>query len=282
MSLDALRLKPGDGPLPTAEKQNAILAHLLRQRIANVLADFDEPQTFPHPWRVRAQRFEPPAASTIAPEAAWRIDIAAGAINDTAPVILYHREKDPRGWQKPADYSERSTPDSRPSTFLERDLLDDPEDPPCLVAFDPPSGDFEQIPDERRITIERGAFCSAEAWELELWRSHVVLTADPGQSRLFDITLPPPKLARYRFSISAKQPPPNVGGFARAGGTFVLAKLYLLRDPGSPADAVLRVKQEEFWPLWAAIAQPGRDLPAIPFPLPVNLDELATVEAWSV
>jgi hypothetical protein len=77
-------------------------------------------------------------------------------------------------------------------------------------------------------------------------------------------------------------PPLNIGANARAGGTFLLATLYLLRDPTKPEDATLLRRQHEWWPLWATIAQPGADLASLGIELRVNLDETASIEAWTV
>jgi hypothetical protein len=116
-----------------------------------------------------------------------------------------------------------------------------------------------QVPDWQRILLENGAFCSAEDWDVELWRASVLLTASPIQASFFAAQLPPPRLAKSRLYTSGALPAPNYG--ASAGGFVELATLYLLRDPKDPlGTAGIQVRQREFYGFWATILQPGGDL----------------------
>lgn len=268
MSLDKLRIQPGDSPIPAAWKQNGVLDELLAARMLGYVA-LPEPATpIPHPWRVSVARFEPPEeyAGPLDPAATWALTVAAGVINDTLPSILYQRTADPRGWTLLDDYAtpQLGEPGYDPR-WIERDALDDFDAPPFLILRDPPTsgatlvqGDFTQITDAQRPGIEGGAFCGEDTWELELWRAHVLLTATPLRATFFAAELPPPRLTRYRLATSPAKPSPNFG--ASAGGWIELATLYLLRDPAVPEDVALLVRQREFWLVWAVVAQPGGGL----------------------
>lgn len=262
MNLDDLLIKPGSSPFPTAAQNNGLVRALERERLLGIIAQLGDPPAFPHPWKVRASRFEPPAGSPLKPGKAWRVDIAAGTINDTLPTLLYLRKDDPRGWKAPDDYLTLQPGEKGyDSRWIERDLLDDPADPPCLVLNDPDPKippDFTKVSDTLRNTIEAGAFTGEDTWELELWRAHVILSATPFRAAIFDGSLPPPRLAKYRLYSTPARPAATVG--AQAGGWVELATLYLLRDPDAPDDAQLLVRQREFWPLWSQVVQPGTDI----------------------
>lgn len=268
MSLDRLLIPSGDPPVPPAWKQNELLKHLRRQRLLGLVASFGPVEKFPHPWQVTARRFEPPEnnLSTLDPDSTWSIFINAGVINDELVTMLYLRNQDPRGWVMPKDYVAPVIGDADyDPRWLERDSLDDPDDPPFMVISDPPptgrsstNADFSQIADLARPGIERGAFCGEDSWELELWRAHVILSATPFRANSFNASLPPPRLVKFRFSVLPALPGASYG--ASSGGWLELATLYYLRDPEEPEDAQIVVRPQETWPLWTVIAQPGGDL----------------------
>jgi hypothetical protein len=216
---------------------------------------------------VTATRFDPPPQSTLPAESTWRIDIAAGVINDQLPTILYLRQSDPRGWVLGPDYVETEKPRIG-DVFVERDALDDADDPPFLVVSDPPTTtvssptvrpDFVRVPDAQRPALEAGAFCSEEDWTLDLWRASVILTAAPIRSSYFAAELPAPSAVKFRLYTSGAKP---VATFAASsGGWLELATLYLLRDPKDPlGTAEIRVRQREFYPFWNMTLQPGGQL----------------------
>lgn len=300
VSLDRLRI-PATQPLPTAEQRKELHMHLLRNRLLSPGFTVPDPARFRHPFRVRVRRFQPPEGGRAAFTAdnAWEISIRSGAILDQLPSILYRREGDPRGWDLPKDYVE-SEPVNSP--WVERDLLDDPSNPPILVVRDPDeaaakSPDFTRIADKDRLAIEGGAFCSEADWGLELWRAHVVLTARPFRQSWQSVSLPAPRLNRFRLYTLRSRPSIS----AAAGATFELATLYLLRDPQSPASARLKVRQHEWWGLWTTIVQPAGGLPALiggladgqggindllaqlaSAEIEETLSAAATIEAWTV
>jgi hypothetical protein len=305
MRLNELRIAEDAPPVPTAAQHNGVLDYLLAQRLCGLIVDPGSSRPFAHPWRVTARRWEAPASgrSPLDPDFTWRVDVAAGTVNDQLASILYARAGDPRGWVLPSDYVEVAAPDPR---WVERDPLDDLENPPCLVLRDPPilgavtgdAGDFTRIEDAVRPSLEAGAFCGEDDWALELWRAHVILSASPLRATIFAAELPPPRLVRYRLYTTPKRPTPIFA--ARAGGWLELATVYLLRDPDAPEDAQIRIRQREWWNLWAVISQPGaelvnifdtaaRDLPVPDFFTDILRGELqdvlagaSTVHFWSV
>ena len=262
MNLERLLIKPGESPIPSAAAQNAILDALLRNRLLGVIEETGPTPTFPHPWTVTTQRFEAPPSgtATLNPDNTWAIFVAAGTVNDTVPSIVYARQGDPRGWV-PGNYVAPKVGDPNyDPRWIDRDATDDPDDPPFLAVRDPVLGqttatDWTYITDDARISIEQGAFCGAADWELELWRSHVIVTGAPLMATFFDASLPPPRLAKYRLSATALLPTATYG--AGAGGWQEIATLYLLRDPNDASSAEIRVRPRQFWPLWAVISQPG-------------------------
>lgn len=257
MSLDNLLIRPGEPHAPTAEKQNALLRHLLANRFSGVVDALRPPRGMPHPWRVTASQISEPRDGMSLPlERTWRIDVSAGSINGMLPMIPFRRTGDKRGWNMPAGYA---TEDE--DGWIDRDALDDLSDPPFLAVVAPPPGatkteDMQLVPDAERPDAFRGEV----EWELELWKAHVILSATPLRSEVLSASLPPPRLVRYRIYTSRQLPGPTFG--ARNGGWFELATLYFLRDPAAPELAELLVRQREFWPLWAVIVQPGADIPA--------------------
>jgi hypothetical protein len=202
-----------------------------------------------------ADEAEGQTAAKFTAEDAWQLTIHPGTILDRIPTILYQRKDDPRGWTVPEGYVEDP---ASTSPWIERDLLDDPIDPPILVLRDPPAGDFTRIADTDRLALESGAFCSEADWQRELWRAHVILSARPYRQAWQSIALPPPTLNRFRITAARALPPATD---AASGATFELATLYLLRDPSAPEAAELKVRQREWWSLWTAIVQPLADLP---------------------
>lgn len=277
MSLAHLLIPEGGNPLPPAWKRQALLDHLLAQQLSGVVEDVGEAPPFPHPWQVRAARFTARPAATLDPAAAWALTVAPGCINDLAPSLLYRRTGDPRGWTPPAGYAEPFP--SPGSPWIEREADDDAHDPPHLYLTDPPASpqplaipetlSFTRIADERRLALEAGAFCGASDWELELWRAHVILTATPIRAERFAAELPSPRLKRYRLQAVRALPSPGWSG--TAGGWLELATIYLLRPPGDPASAELRIRQRVWWDLRAVIVQPGNELIGI-------LDSAATFD----
>lgn len=271
MNLDALRIRPGELPWPTAEKQNALLAHLVRNRFLNVVDRLLPPKGFAHPWDVSVSRLEDRAAMKLPSVRTWRADVRAAGINDVLPTMLYRRADDPRGWSLPDDFAAPVKGDSDyDPVWIERDVLDDAEDPPFLALRAPGKNDephdMTKVPDAER----EDAFKDEASWALELWRAHVLLTASPlAVVGLQSAAFPPPRLARYRLAVAARLPSPTFG--ARTGGWFELATLFLLRDPQAPEDAEMFVRQREFWPMWAAIVQPGADIPGLVTNQPLDL-----------
>lgn len=255
MNLDRLRVSAAH-PLPTAAQHNALAAHLRSCAFNGVTEDIGDPARPRHNWRVRVQRFASRAGSTLDPETTWQITLQPGCILDRLPSILYRRAADPRGWSKPAGYVEApaAAPDS---TWIDRDVLDDLADPPVLILRDPPAPDFTRVTDDRRRTLEGGAFCSAVDWDRELWRASVLLSARPVNQVWQSIALPPPRLNRHRLYTSTAAPS---AVDAAAGIAYELATIYLLRDPSAPDSAEIRVRQREFFGFWAQIVQPGFDL----------------------
>lgn len=266
MALEKLLIQPGESPVPTAEKQNEVLAHLLANRFAGVVDGLRSPKGFPHPFQVSASRLdEAREGMTLPLGRTWRVDIRPGAVNEILPSILYRRKADKRGWSMPGGYVTKSADD-----WIERDVLDDLDDPPFLAVVAPKPGerttsDFRIVPDAERPD----AFCGEAEWELELWSAHVLLSASPLRSEVMSAAYPPPRLARYRLYTAQQLPGPTFG--ARSGGWFEVATLYFLRDLAAPELAELFVRQREFWPLWAAIVQPGADLPATVHYDPLNV-----------
>lgn len=264
--MNSLKIAVGKGEAPTAAQHNGLLDFLRRQQLLSSIDSVGVARSFPHPFRVRVSRFEARDLATLNPASTWRIDVSEGAINDQVPTILYARAGDPRGWVPPDDYVMLKPGEAGyDSRWVERDLLDDLDDPPCLVVLDPgaitPVADFERVSDEQRPSVEGGAFCGAAEWEMELWRSHVVLSVSPIRASYFAAELPPPRLARYRLFTSARLPLPTYG--ASAGGWVELATLYFLRRPDEPENAEVHVRQKEWWALWSSIIQPGAELISI-------------------
>jgi len=256
VNLDHLRIAPAQGELPTAAQHNGLLDQLLRNRFAGFLPDEDKTLRRRHPWKVRVARFTERPGAAFNPDTTWRVDVACGTLNDGLALIPYLREGDPRGWQMPAGFVH---PDlAAPSSpWIDRDGCDDLDDPPFLVARE--LQDFVRIEDRARRGIEDGAFCSAADWELELYRAHVILSATPLVINTVP-NLPPPALKRVRLYVSRSLPTAVI---AEAGIAFELATLYLLRDPRDPANAQLRPRQRETWPIWTDIVRPGADLPGL-------------------
>lgn len=292
MSLEGYRLQPDEGPIPTAAQHNGVLDHLARNLIVGVIGEQTESSNFSHPWKVKVQPFEKREGSTLDPAANWRIDLRAGTMNDTLPVIPFRRQNDPRGWQPPSGYVD---PAPSNSPWIDRDVLDDLDDPPFLVARE--TRDFTRIADKDRIKVESGAFCGADDWERELWRAHVLLSATPHVINIGP-DLPSPKLNRLRLYLVPTLPTTTI---APAGVAFELATLYLLRDPDGRDASELRVRQREHWPIWAEIIQPVSDLAAVIGNLrdgqgglndliaqlnagriEETIADTATVEAWTV
>lgn len=271
MSLDSLLIQPGQWPWPTAEKQNALLAHLLRNRFLSAVDRLRKPPGFPHPWDVSVSRIEERPGLTLPPERTWRVDIRPGTMNDVLPTMLYRRRDDPRGWTLPDDFAAPVVGDKDyDPVWIERDLLDDADDPPFLTVRQPGEKDephdMLKVPDAQRPE----AFMDEISWDLELWQSHVLLSASPiAVAGVQSAAFPPPRLGRYRHYVSPRLPSPTFG--ARTGGWVELATLYLLRDPKEPELAEMFVRQREFWPLWAAIVQPGADLPELIRAQPMDL-----------
>jgi hypothetical protein len=223
---------------------------------------------FPHPWRVRSRRFESRDGSTLDPATTWRIDITPGTVNDTLAAIPYLRQNDPRGWNLPTNYiavysSLSVSVAAESSPWIDRESLDDLDDPPFLVIPDPATGassdkSWSRIPDSGRRSLMGGAFCGAEDWELELWQAHVLLSAVPIKTYWFTENLAPPNLRRYRLYTSAKLPPISLP--AQAGGCIEIATLYMLRDPKDKdpvSTATIRIRQRVWYPLWVTVVQPG-------------------------
>ena len=277
MSLSHLLIPEGGDPLPPAWKRQALLDHLLAQRLSGVVEETGDAPAFPNPWQVRAARFEARERATLDPAGTWAVTVAPGCINDAAPSILYRRTGDPRGWSAPVGYAEPFP--SPGSPWIEREADDDANDPPHLYLLDPPAApdpaaipetlSFTRIADGRRPALEAGAFCGESDWELELWRAHVLLTATPIRAERFAAELPAPRLKRYR--LQAVRALPSSGWSGTAGGWLELATIYLLRPPDDPTAAELRIKQRVWWDLWALIVQPGNELPGI-------LDSTATFD----
>lgn len=276
MSLARLYVRPGDRL--SAARRDDLIRHLRRQMLTGVTFTPGQSRPFEHPWRVTARRFEAPAngRAKLDPEKTWRLDIHPGIINDELPTLLYRRENDPRGWTPGDDFAMpvKGDKDYDP-TFIERDLLDDLEDPPFLALKDPPriqpatdadklSRDFSLVPDENRPDV----FMGAADWEKELWVAHVLLSATPLTVGIFEPAAPP-RLKRYRIYSTPKLPTPAFG--ALAGGWLELATIYLLRDPQAMDDAELRIRQREWWPLWSIIVTPGADILASVTSQPIDL-----------
>lgn len=252
MSLEKYRIPPGQGPFPTAEQHNGVLDHLLRNLIVGFVEEVRDPVRFRHKWKVSVEPLGEREGSTLDPEKTWRVNIVDGVMNDALPTIPYRRKGDPRGWTVPDGYV--TDPPTSSSAWIDRDVIDDLDDPPFLVLRE--TQDFRQIGDDQRRRIEDGAFCSAEDWERELWRAHVVLSAtaltintSPG--------LPPPSLKRLRLYATALLPATVL---APAGIAFELATLYLLRDPNGVEPSELKPRQREYWPIWTEIVQPAAAL----------------------
>ena len=277
MTTDLLRIQSGRGPTPTAAQHNGLLDLLRREVLLGSIFTAGDAKAFPHPWQVRAARFAARERATLDPAVTWAITVAPGAVNDVAPSLLYRRTGDPRGWTPPVGYAEPFPAPGSP--WVEREADDDAHDPPHLYLLDPPASpepaaipetlSFSRIPDVRRLALEAGAFCGAADWELELWRAHVILTATPIRAERFAAELPAPRLKRYR--LQAVRALPSSGWSGTAGGWLELATIYLLRPPGDPTAAELRIKQRAWWDLRAAIVQPGNELIGI-------LDSTATFD----
>jgi hypothetical protein len=258
-ALDHLRIPPNGSPFPPAAKHNALLDHLCRP-------DPGRPHHHPRRGAIAVSPVEghspSPRSSAqwrpqrLGPRHYMRLDIEPGVINDTLPSILYRRQSDPRGWTKPGTYIEETPLDPN---FIERDLLDDINDPPFLVLTDPTIGaskspDFTLLSDFARPLALR----SADYAPFDIWRAHVLVSAAPVSASYFPPSLPPPRLQRYRLVTSPALPVQSFA--AQAGGWLELATVYFLRDPSSPEDARLQIVPQEFYAVWSAIAQPGQDI----------------------
>ena len=226
-------------------------------------------------------RFQSNSLSTLDPTITWAVNVAPGTINDGLPSILYQRAGDARGWRAPDGYVEQTIigAGNKPDpNFVERDLLDDPTSPPFVTVQDAvpgQKGDFTQIPDSDRMKIEGGAFCSASDWEMELWRSHVLLSATPFTVATLNPLLPAPRLLTYR--IYAVNGLPALGFGGDAGGWIELATLYLLRDPDTLTTQI-RVRQRVWWCLQGRIFQPGQGLASLIGTIDSNFGEFASIE----
>ena len=232
-----------------AEDLNALGRLILRGRHRSFRLKARKPSQFPHPWRVTSRR---PDIGGLDAGRAWRFDIEPGAINDACPAIPYRRKGDPRGWKGP----------STGAAIVDRELIDDPTDPPWLLAMAPSAraktaDDFTLRP--KSTWPDYFAYeADDELKDAELWRAHVVLSALPLRSAALDPLLPAPALRRFRLYVTRRLP---AIAAADAGGWVELATLWLLRTDRTQPDAdQMHVEPKEFWPLWSAIVQPGADL----------------------
>ena len=263
MSLNHLKIPVAQGNRPSALQHNGLVKALLRSRMLGVIPRFGAPTPYPHCWRVTADRFEATKTSKLDPKTTWRLDVTAGTVNDGLAAIPYLRDQDPRGWVQPPDYTAASTSSSNLTAWIDRDSLDDLDNPPFLVIRDPSvnatsSNEWTYIPDNLRPHLEGGAFCGADDWKLELWRAHVLLSAVPLKTYWLAGALTPPALKRYRLYTAGVKP--GISFAAQSGGWLEIATLYLLRDPKAKdpiATGEIRVRQRVFWPLWVTIVQPG-------------------------
>ena len=263
MSLNHLKITIEQGNRPSALQHNGLVKALMRNRILGIVPRMTTPTPWPHPWEVVPSRFVPRVGSSLDPSATWQLDISPGTINDSLAAIPYLRTNDPRGWSAPKNYVEPASGASNLSSWIDRDSMDDLDDPPLLIIRDPAIGvtsssEWTYIPDGQRRHVEGGAFCGADDWELELWQAYVLLSAVPLKTYWFSGSLVPPALKRYRLYTSSVKPDINFA--AQGGGWLEVATLYMLRNPKAQnpiASAEIRVRQRLFWPVWTTVLQPG-------------------------
>jgi hypothetical protein len=234
----------------TAEELNALARFLAECR----LLDLPTPSVISHHaaehhWETTVRRLESDPAQ-------WAVSIGPGLINDELAAIPYRREGDPRGWTPPPGYAAPQPGEPQYSAaIIERDLLDDLDDPPWLLAFAP--RDFDLVP--RAQWPPHFAFAADDDLAgADLWRSHVLLSVKAiAPPFLADITAP--LFARPRLYLAAQLPSLNYA--ASAGGWVEIATLYLVRAAsGNPEEDQLIVQQQEFWSLWNMLIQPGQNL----------------------
>jgi hypothetical protein len=288
------RLRRGDPALISAADLNWLVTWANRSRKLDARYGRGVNTPFPHPWKVQASR-----CAEI--ERGWRLDVAAGVVNDIIPGILYRRKDDPRGWEMPEDYVESPAKGELGwnADWVERDLLDDLNDPPWLLMVSPALGSkadpaWTFIPRARWIPY----FAAQVGMEnAQIFRAFVMVSQDTRRSAIASGTwlrgMKPPAVNKFRIGTLPARPGMSL---PLAGVWLELATLWLVRpDPDAPEADAVYVQQAEFWPAWCVQVKPSLDLgagigvPAVDMLLDmvqrdVDLlfDRSATVMNWTV
>ncbi len=225
-----------------------------------------------HDWKVRVE----PATDESRRQV--RVYVGTGTVNDRVAAISYLRTDDPRGWKMPEDYrgiANATRLYGKDFALVDR-LLTETSDPPHLLLETPSAdgsdaGDFERVPDDRS---RPPFFRTTAAFEKQLWRAVVFVSATPGRySRIENRIHFPLPVRNTRFRVAARSRMPTTTAGVQSGSNFELARLYLLRDPAHPERDELHVEQRCFWSLWTTNVSPYLDfLPPI-----LEAAELATL-----
>lgn len=193
---------------------------------------------------------------------AWRVYVGMGTVNNRPAAISYLRTNDPRRWTMPADHP--AIPEmiryyGEEFLFIDRSLSERADRP--WLQLQTPSRDGTDTGDFIKVTdaLRPRSFRSRDAWEYDLFKASVFLTATPGRySRVEDLVgFPlPTKNKRFRVHVGRSMPVKPFG--TAVGGAHELARIYLLRSPGGdPQNDTLLVQQRCFHSLWNANAEPG-------------------------
>ena len=288
------RLRSGDLAVISADDLNWIVDWANRSRKLDARYSQGDHKSFPHPWKVRASRVDEI-------DRGWRIDVRAGVINDIVPSILYRRKDDPRGWEPDEDYAESPAKGELGwnADWVERDVLDDLDDPPWLLLLSPKASD-KADPAWTFIPRERWIPCFSQMDDMEnaqIFRAYVMVSQNTRQSVTQSGTwlhgMKPPAVNKFRIGTLPVRP-----GLSNtlAGVWFELATLWLMRtNPDNPDEDALFVQQGAFWPSWCVQVKPTYDLGGgigVPYvdmmtemvQQEINLlyDSAATVMNWTV
>jgi len=278
------KLRSGDPADISAADLNWLVDWANRSRKLDARYSQGDHKAFQHPWKVRTSRCDEI-------DRGWRVDVCAGIINDIVPSILYRRRDDPRGWKCPEDYVESPAKGERgwSADWVERDPLDDLDDPPWLLIVAPEPGAtadpaWTLVPKERWPLF----FSSQdELADAQIFRAYVMVSQNTRQNVIASGTwlrgMKPPPMNKFRVGTLPARP---MLSFTLAGVWLDLATLWLVRsEPDHPDSDALYVQQNEFWPSWSAQIKPSAlDLypEIIQGELDLIYDAAATVVNWTV
>ena len=237
---------------PVAHTWNQMLTELAK-RLPKRINQGRDTGTFIHPFYTTAVPWDDmPKGTPYDPKRAWRVDVVSGCVNDVVAAIAYKAQKDPRGWTMSDDYP--FDPGDK-GQIIDRPLYDKSDPSPFLV-MDSPSEDGADL--KSFIPVDDNArppfFQTEEMWTQSLFRTSVMVSADPALVIVFNPSLPQALRRRYRVFIGKPQTP-------LVTNVKEIARLYLTRDvTNNPELDEVYVLQQVYWDLQAMIVQAGKDL----------------------